>query len=67
VNYSPKYKMTNTRLEDSPIWATSGIQIRNKYYITVNDIYRTGAKCVSEGIQDPLGAGDNYHITGAFR
>ncbi|XP_060553450.1 tRNA-specific adenosine deaminase 1-like isoform X2 [Ruditapes philippinarum] len=33
----------------------------------VNDIYRTGAKCVSEGIQDPLGAGDNYHITGAFR
>ena len=33
----------------------------------VIDIYRTGAKCVPEGIQDPLGSGDSYHILGAFR
>ena len=33
----------------------------------VSDIYRTGAKCVPEGIQDPLGSGDSYHILGAFR
>ena len=33
----------------------------------VSDIYRTGAKCVPEGIQDPLGKGEDYHTVGAFR
>ncbi|XP_045193542.2 tRNA-specific adenosine deaminase 1-like [Mercenaria mercenaria] len=31
------------------------------------DIYRTGAKCITGGVQDPLGKGDNYHVIGAFR
>ena len=33
----------------------------------VSDIYRTGAKCVPEGVQDPLGKGEDYHTVGAFR
>ena len=33
----------------------------------VSDIYRTGAKCVPEGVQDPLGKGVDYHTVGAFR
>ncbi|KAK3579180.1 hypothetical protein CHS0354_022717 [Potamilus streckersoni] len=31
------------------------------------DIYRTGAKCVPGGKQDPFGDGQNYHTIGAFR
>ena len=34
---------------------------------TTGDIHRTGAKCVPGDIQDPLGAGDDYHTIGAFR
>ncbi|KAL4234357.1 tRNA-specific adenosine deaminase 1 [Mactra antiquata] len=34
---------------------------------THGDIYRTGAKCVSDGIQDQLGVGERYHVVGAFR
>lgn len=33
----------------------------------VEDIYRTGAKCTSEGPQDPRLPGVNYHELGAFR
>ena len=33
----------------------------------ISDIYRTGAKCVPEGIQDPLREGEGYHSIGAFR
>ena len=33
----------------------------------ISDIYRTGAKCIPEGIQDPLGEGEGYHSVGAFR
>jgi len=36
-------------------------------FIPDQDIYRTGAKCISGGVQDPLGEGANYHITGALR
>ena len=32
-----------------------------------DDIYRTGAKCVPGGPQDPLEAGSRYHVTGALR
>ena len=32
-----------------------------------SDIYRTGAKCVPQGVQDPLGEGATYHIVGALR
>lgn len=31
------------------------------------DIYRTGAKCVTGGVQDNLGEGEDYHVLGAFR
>ena len=31
------------------------------------DIYRTGAKCVPTGIQDPMGQGSLYHATLALR
>ena len=31
------------------------------------DIFRTGAKCVEGGDQDPLGEGAEYHTLGAFR
>uniref|UniRef100_A0A7M5XCD4 tRNA-specific adenosine deaminase 1 n=2 Tax=Clytia hemisphaerica TaxID=252671 RepID=A0A7M5XCD4_9CNID len=31
------------------------------------DIFRTGAKCVPSGRQDPLGEGGQYHTTGALR
>ena len=34
---------------------------------TPNDIYRTGAKCVPEGLQDPLGKGATYHTVGVLR
>lgn len=34
---------------------------------SISDIYRTGAKCVPEGIQDPLREGEGYHSVGAFR
>ena len=34
---------------------------------TTGDIHRTGAKCVPGDIQDPLGAGEDYHTVGAFR
>lgn len=37
------------------------------FLFTGNDVHRTGAKCVSGGLQDPKGKGDNYHVTGAFR
>lgn len=33
----------------------------------VQDIHRTGAKCVPGGVQDPLGEGREYHCTGALR
>ena len=32
-----------------------------------DDIYRTGAKCVPGGPQDPLEAGSRYHVTAALR
>ena len=35
--------------------------------IATSDIYRTGAKCVPQGVQDPLGEGATYHIVGALR
>ncbi|XP_067650751.1 tRNA-specific adenosine deaminase 1-like [Haliotis asinina] len=31
------------------------------------DIFRTGAKCVPGGAQDPLGSGSDYHIVGLLR
>jgi len=31
------------------------------------DCFRTGAKCVPNGVQDPLKSGSEYHITGALR
>ena len=31
------------------------------------DIFRTGAKCVPNGAQDPLKSGSNYHVIGALR
>lgn len=34
---------------------------------TVDDIYRTGAKCVKNGVQDPQGRGKEYHVIGALR
>ncbi|XP_064610649.1 tRNA-specific adenosine deaminase 1-like [Liolophura sinensis] len=33
----------------------------------VQDIYRTGAKCVPGGVQDPRGEGREYHCLGALR
>lgn len=30
-------------------------------------LFRTGAKCVKEGMQDPKAPGKNYHIVGALR
>ncbi|XP_072452110.1 tRNA-specific adenosine deaminase 1 isoform X1 [Chiloscyllium punctatum] len=35
--------------------------------ITVSDIYRTGAKCVPGGLQDPFEPGINYHCVGSLR
>jgi tRNA-specific adenosine deaminase 1 len=31
------------------------------------DVHRTGAKCVPEGLQDPLSPDSDYHVLGAFR
>ncbi|XP_046549204.1 tRNA-specific adenosine deaminase 1-like [Haliotis rubra] len=31
------------------------------------DIFRTGAKCVPGGEQDPLGSGSDYHVVGLLR
>ncbi|XP_035226965.1 tRNA-specific adenosine deaminase 1-like isoform X2 [Stegodyphus dumicola] len=31
------------------------------------DIYRTGAKCVENGVQDPKAAGKDFHVIGALR
>ena len=33
----------------------------------IHDVFRTGAKCVEGGAQDPLGEGTEYHTLGAFR
>lgn len=63
----PKYKICDNgvhvhkirRVED-----TCGHTISESYY---KDIYRTGAKCVKEEIQDSHLPGINYHIVGPLR
>ena len=47
--------------------SSSGKEEKTEKGTLVSDIHRTGAKCVPDGIQDPLREGEDYHSVGAFR
>ena len=41
--------------------------LNNRTDIVDNDLFRTGAKCVPNGLQDPLRTGNEYHTVGPLR
>ncbi|XP_067144818.1 tRNA-specific adenosine deaminase 1 isoform X2 [Centruroides vittatus] len=57
-NNNSSIKIEDVNVEGS----TSDDNVKSKI-----DIYRTGAKCVTDGLQDPKGEGINYHILGRLR
>ena len=46
---------------------TANLSKKLKKDDTTEDIYRTGAKCVGEGVQDLKKKGVNYHTLGVLR
>uniref|UniRef100_A0A2L2YHZ0 tRNA-specific adenosine deaminase 1 n=1 Tax=Parasteatoda tepidariorum TaxID=114398 RepID=A0A2L2YHZ0_PARTP len=57
-----KLKMKHTEINVKNVQDEPGCPISS-----VPDIYRTGAKCVDSGEQDPKRAGENFHVTGVLR
>ena len=47
--------------------ATHSDSLKELSYLQARDIYRTGAKCVPGGDQDPYEQGVHYHTVGALR
>ncbi|KAL3860752.1 hypothetical protein ACJMK2_010827 [Sinanodonta woodiana] len=70
-NFSVLKPMSTSSVSNSPKTGTTGT-VQSCDCLTGAgqsgvDIYRTGAKCVPGGKQDPFGDGQNYHTIGAFR
>ena len=68
INTSKENKKIKSNTDDREEISVTPVQtVKIGKEDNISDIYRTGAKCVPEGIQDPLREGEGYHSIGAFR
>lgn len=64
---SCKWEKENTETRDTQSLPFFETELTAAQVLASEDIYRTGAKCTDEDVQDGLLPGVDYHVTGVLR